>query len=311
MAKIELETFFERLMAEPQSGFEGSPSVRTRVALSTALAQWRSAPIQDRNSTISELAAHLSRAPDSLDDDPFIATLARDPEALYDLEAAQSFLDRVSVEEQPVPEDLIGAVVGDAVDQRKNWSSRRWKSPLVWASAIAALGLFAAVGSYIYETANRQNAALATSRSVSRTISTSPNQLGTEIQGTGPRQGVAPTVPYAASHSSPSIAPDKQSPPPVYTSPDPPVPLNSHFVTATDYPAISMRLQEQGTVKVKYRVQVDGTVGDCQVDVSSGYPRLDDAACVMVRRWLFKPATVMGGSPVEAWLDATITFQLK
>jgi protein TonB len=105
--------------------------------------------------------------------------------------------------------------------------------------------------------------------------------------------------------------PDEQAVAPVYTFPDPPVPLNSHFVTAADYPAISMRLQEQGAVKVKYLIQIDGTVGDCQVDVSSGYPRLDDAACVMVRRWLFKPATVIGGIPVEAWLDAAIIFQLR
>ena len=98
---------------------------------------------------------------------------------------------------------------------------------------------------------------------------------------------------------------------PVYTAPNPPKPMNPHQVTFADYPPISVRLGEQGTVKVKYLVEADGSVGECEVTASSGSVHLDDAACGMVKRWVFKPATVLDGTPVAMWLDANIAFQLR
>jgi protein TonB len=82
-------------------------------------------------------------------------------------------------------------------------------------------------------------------------------------------------------------------------------------VTAEDYPPDSVRLQEQGAVELKYTIQTDGTVGDCTLTMTSGFPRLDDAACVLVRKWTFKPATVMGGTPVAVTIPAQIIFALK
>lgn len=82
-------------------------------------------------------------------------------------------------------------------------------------------------------------------------------------------------------------------------------------MTAEDYPAISIRLVEQGVVSIKYLVQPDGSVGDCAITKSSGHSRLDDAACTMVkRRWKFKPAT-QAGKPVAEYLLADVKFQLK
>jgi len=99
---------------------------------------------------------------------------------------------------------------------------------------------------------------------------------------------------------------------PVYRSPGAPVALTSHSVTADDYPAVSIRLQEQGTVQVRYFVNTSGDVGDCQVTGSSGMARLDDAACRMVKaRWKFRPAVVNDGTPIPVWLDGQITFQLQ
>ncbi len=72
----------------------------------------------------------------------------------------------------------------------------------------------------------------------------------------------------------------------------------------------SIQFREEGTVKVKYLVLKDGTVGECQVEISSGFPGLDDAACVRVRRWLFKPGSVMQSAPVQWWLDASIAYKL-
>jgi protein TonB len=99
-------------------------------------------------------------------------------------------------------------------------------------------------------------------------------------------------------------------PEPVYTAPNPPIAITSHAITVDDYPPDSVRLQEQGAVKVNYLIQTDGNVGDCQIAQSSGFPRLDEAACVIVRKWQFKPATVLDGSPVAIWMPANIAFQL-
>jgi protein TonB len=90
----------------------------------------------------------------------------------------------------------------------------------------------------------------------------------------------------------------------------PPIPITSHAVTSDDYPDLSVRLHEEGVVKIKYLVQVDGTVGECAVIRSSGSSRLDAAACAMVkRRWRFMPATEKG-KPVAAYLLADVSFTI-
>ena len=97
----------------------------------------------------------------------------------------------------------------------------------------------------------------------------------------------------------------------VYTTPNPPVALTSHVVTADDYPPASVRLQEQGSVRVQYTIGTDGSVSQCAVTGTSGIPRLDEAACVLVKKWKFRPATVIGGRPVAISLPAEIAFALK
>lgn len=70
-------------------------------------------------------------------------------------------------------------------------------------------------------------------------------------------------------------------------------------------------MQEQGKVLVKYLVEEDGSVGNCDVITSSGKSLLDDAACALVRRhWKFKPA-MLDGKPVAEYLTAEVTFELK
>ena len=91
----------------------------------------------------------------------------------------------------------------------------------------------------------------------------------------------------------------------------PPVALGSQIVAAEDYPQVSIRLQEQGTVGIRFIVAVDGTVRDCVVSLPSGRPRLDEAACVMVtRRWRYSPG-LENGTPVESTQDAYVVFELR
>jgi TonB family protein len=115
---------------------------------------------------------------------------------------------------------------------------------------------------------------------------------------------------YIAQLSRPKVGGVVNRPPPPLPPSTPAMPTTTHAVTVDDYPPDSVRLQEQGAVKLKYLIQTDGNVGDCQLMESSGFPRLDDAACVIVRKWQFKPAT-QGGKPVAVSLPAEIVFKLK
>lgn len=122
---------------------------------------------------------------------------------------------------------------------------------------------------------------------------------------TAPPPTTTTTITNAPRVEAPVVA---AAPPP---PPTPPTPTTSHAVTADDYPPISVRLQEQGVVEIKYLVGADGTVQDVQIVKTSGHDRLDAAAIAMVkRRWKFKPAT-QDGKPVSQWLPAKVLFQLR
>jgi protein TonB len=88
-----------------------------------------------------------------------------------------------------------------------------------------------------------------------------------------------------------------------------PKPINSHAVTERDYPPISIRLNEEGKVGVRYVVSAEGNVTDVNITSSSGKERLDQAAVGMVKRWRFHPA-LQAGKPVAATLDAVVVFRL-
>ena len=73
---------------------------------------------------------------------------------------------------------------------------------------------------------------------------------------------------------------------------------------------IGLGLVKQGKVAIKYTISTDGSVTECAVVTGSGKPRLDDAACTMVKkRWKFKPAT-QDGKPVAKALTAEVAFKL-
>jgi TonB family protein len=77
-----------------------------------------------------------------------------------------------------------------------------------------------------------------------------------------------------------------------------------------DYPEISIRLQEQGTVGVRVMVAADGAVRECLVALSSGKKRLDDAVCAAVNaHWRYE-AAVENGVAVESVHDTTVVFSL-
>ena len=93
------------------------------------------------------------------------------------------------------------------------------------------------------------------------------------------------------------------------TSSDP-VPMTSHAMTFEDYPLEAVRARLQGSVKVRYLIDLDGRVPECMVTESSGKELLDMAACAMVmKRWKFRPA-LKDGMPIQLWVNGEVTFRL-
>ena len=75
------------------------------------------------------------------------------------------------------------------------------------------------------------------------------------------------------------------------------------------YPMESRRRHEQGTVRLRVLISVEGQVREISIAKSSGYERLDHAALETVRKWRFQPGT-QAGVPVEAYGSLAIPFTL-
>lgn len=92
------------------------------------------------------------------------------------------------------------------------------------------------------------------------------------------------------------VAPPAVARAPVRTAPV----VKSTNCQTPDYPAVSERLGEAGSVVVALLVDVDGKVSDSRVEQSSGYPRLDKAALKGLSRCRFTPGTA-DGKPEPSW----------
>jgi periplasmic protein TonB len=75
------------------------------------------------------------------------------------------------------------------------------------------------------------------------------------------------------------------------------------------YPKLSQRLGEEGSVVLRLTVDATGAVIEASVETSSGFPRLDEAAVVAVKRWRFRPA-IRGGVAIATTFLHTVTFRL-
>lgn len=75
------------------------------------------------------------------------------------------------------------------------------------------------------------------------------------------------------------------------------------------YPPISRRLGEEGKVMLKVKVTADGTAAVVDLEKTSGFERLDEAAKQAVARWRFVPAK-RGDEPIEASVIVPIVFRL-
>jgi periplasmic protein TonB len=76
------------------------------------------------------------------------------------------------------------------------------------------------------------------------------------------------------------------------------------------YPPIAVRLNQQGTTTLAFKILADGSITDISVAESSGHDSLDQAALKCAADWHYKPA-MQNGAAVEVPWKATVKWVLQ
>lgn len=127
-----------------------------------------------------------------------------------------------------------------------------------------------------------------------------------------PPRAVAKAPPAVKRPPAPA-APPTAAPEPVAARPQPV--RQSAVVDAAgacrlpQYPPLSRRNGEAGTVTLKFLIDADGTMLESHVDTSSGHQRLDEAARQALALCRFKPGTV-DGVPERSWARMRYVWKL-
>ncbi|WP_281810858.1 energy transducer TonB [Limnohabitans sp. MORI2] len=147
------------------------------------------------------------------------------------------------------------------------------------------------------------------------------------------------TVEAVLMSEAPPPAPPPKAPPPKTPAPPPPAPTtNAPAITQPvappaaapaapairtgaiiqagascakpDYPSASRRMEEEGTVTLKFLIGIDGKVLQAEIEKSSGFTRLDEAARNALSKCQFRPGTV-DGKPEQSWASIKYTWRLE
>jgi protein TonB len=142
-------------------------------------------------------------------------------------------------------------------------------------------------------------------RAVSPVLATLPaaaNAITVAATNTPPAPVAASPLPVAAATVQPSPVdkPAERSAPA----------LASANCEKPEYPMVSRRKEEEGTVYLKFLIGADGQVQQSEVEKSSGSRRLDEAAHAGLAKCKFKPATV-DGVPVDGWANMKYVWRLE
>lgn len=79
---------------------------------------------------------------------------------------------------------------------------------------------------------------------------------------------------------------------------------------APSYPIFAQRRQQQGTVLLRVKVSIEGKPETIELNKSSGFKLLDEAAQNTVKTWRFVPAK-HGNNAISAWVIVPIQFRLN
>ncbi|WP_310626036.1 energy transducer TonB, partial [Limnohabitans sp.] len=107
----------------------------------------------------------------------------------------------------------------------------------------------------------------------------------------------APTPPAAAAPAAPAIRTGAVVQPGAHCA-------------KPDYPSASRRMEEEGSVTVKFLIGVDGRVLQAEIEKTSGFTRLDEAARNALSKCQFRPGTV-DGKPEQSWASITYKWRLE
>ena len=77
-----------------------------------------------------------------------------------------------------------------------------------------------------------------------------------------------------------------------------------------EYPSASRRLEEEGTVTLKFLIGADGRVLQAEIEKTSGFARLDEAARNALSKCQFRAGTV-DGKPEQSWASIKYTWRLE
>lgn len=144
-----------------------------------------------------------------------------------------------------------------------------------------------------------------------------PKQLVSIAQSVVPAQSQAPvTVPTPTRAVEAPAAVSKQEAPIALPVRQKPVVLSGDLSvscpvrTAPKYPRISLKMDEEGSVVVRVKLDKEGAIAEASVKSSSGYKRLDEAAISAVKMWKCHPA-MRDNIAVEAYALQPFEFKLE
>ncbi|NOR16759.1 TonB family protein, partial [candidate division WOR-3 bacterium] len=80
-------------------------------------------------------------------------------------------------------------------------------------------------------------------------------------------------------------------------------------IPAPKYPESARRAGIEGDVIIKVLVNIDGSILDARIFISSGFQELDSAALEASMKAKFEPAKQFG-RPVKVWVSIPIKFKL-
>ena len=144
-----LDNLFDRILSETDTD---NAAAAERAALYAAITHPQNSTAPNGDAT-ERLAAHLDGALESDDAARFAASLADAPDEVYELEAAQAFVDAMDANHELAPADLVAAAAADIARPaprravRRSWflNSASWGRQFAWAGGAAATVLLGVI----------------------------------------------------------------------------------------------------------------------------------------------------------------------
>jgi protein TonB len=149
-------------------------------------------------------------------------------------------------------------------------------------------------------------------------VPATPDMPLPEIHVRQPVSSNAPGPSKARTASQPVVAVPREKPPesialqPVPRSParvSPHVEVGKNCLVP-EYPAAAKAAGQTGSVALRFLVDTDGSVVESQVESSSGFPALDDAARAALSLCQFTPGTA-DGRPERSWARLRYVWKIR